>query len=286
MSLIAPKKHESVLYFRTRSKKRISTFDYRFVTRRSRQRLLGLLFIFSFSLLILNCGLDIEDPTPPSPPVWVQKSLPEEWPERGIDAHESGYIYLEWEPNPEEDIVAYNVYRAIWSAVNDSLGAYELLARRETESVPPYEYLDNQAITGVKYFYTLKAEDASGNTSKYSESIFYLLLQPISAQSMNPNNDHDRLNNQRILRWYYGSIIEMEDYCLTILSQANSLITRVRILPGNYVDGQESWGIPTDIELESGEVYQWRIDLGANYIEGYETAGSETPWATFIYADD
>ena len=50
---------------------------------------------FSLSLLTIQCGLNIEDSTPPSPPVWVQKSLPEEWPEPGIDAHESGGIFLE-----------------------------------------------------------------------------------------------------------------------------------------------------------------------------------------------
>ena len=91
--------------------------------RSSTFRLLLSLIFFNF----ISCGLDIEDPTPPSTPVWVQKSLPEIWPERGIDAHESGGIFLEWEPNPEDDIEAYSIFRAERFEEDDSLGKYELL---------------------------------------------------------------------------------------------------------------------------------------------------------------
>jgi hypothetical protein len=87
---------------------------------------LQLILFFQISFLFFQCGLDVEDPTPPPPPIWVQKSLPKEWPERGIDAHESGGISLEWESNFSEEIVAYNIYRATWYELNDSLGEYEL----------------------------------------------------------------------------------------------------------------------------------------------------------------
>ena len=99
------------------------------------------LLTFNFAFLISACGLDVEDPTPPSPPVWVQKSLPEEWPEQGIDAHESDGIYLEWEPNPDEDITAYRIHRATLYAINDSLGDYGLLTTLELESTPRLEYI-------------------------------------------------------------------------------------------------------------------------------------------------
>ena len=89
----------------------------------------GSLLVCGFSLLILNCGLDVEDPIPPSPPVWVEKSFPEEWPESGIDAHESGGIYLEWEPNPEGDIVAYKIYRSVFDEIEGVQGEYGILAR-------------------------------------------------------------------------------------------------------------------------------------------------------------
>ena len=104
-----------------------------------------LLLTFIFALVTNQCGLDIEDPTPPSPPVWVQKSLPNEWPERGIDAHESGGIFLEWEPSLQEDIVAYSVYRSIQFEELDSLGDDELIARLEVDSNMKHEYVDQQA---------------------------------------------------------------------------------------------------------------------------------------------
>ena len=112
---------------------------------------LGLLL--SISSLLSACGLDIEDPTPPSPPVWVQKSLPEEWPERGIDAHESGGIYLEWEPNPSEGILAFHIYRAQWFEDIDSLGDYTLVAQIQNETMFGFNYVDLQ-VGFNQYFYS------------------------------------------------------------------------------------------------------------------------------------
>ena len=120
------------------------------------------LLTLNFALLISACGLDIEDPTPPSPPVWVQKSLPEEWPERGIDAHESGGIYLEWYSQPEIEIMAYHVFRATWYETLDSLGDYELLASLERGSIGSTEFVDEEISILVRYFYKLKAENDSG----------------------------------------------------------------------------------------------------------------------------
>ena len=241
---------------------------------------------FHFSFLIFNCGLDVEDPTPPSPPVWVQKSLPEEWPERGIDAHESGGIYLEWESGLEEDVEWYNIYRATWYSINDSLGEYDLLTRVEAVSSPEMEYIDRSADIRTKYFYKVNAEDASGNLSLFSDSLIYSLLPQLNAEWMHPNGLNVWLNDNRTLSWLYSNAIEMEDYCLTILGSANEFVFRVAILPENYVDISESWQIPLDVPLDSGKLYQWRIDTGANYLNGRETSGSESLWATFLFAGD
>jgi hypothetical protein len=236
--------------------------------------------------LMHSCGLDIEDPTPPSPPVWVQKSLPEEWPERGIDAHESGGIYLEWEPNADEDIIAYNIYSAIWYNVNDSLGEYELLARQETESAPQLSYIYESPNMYTAYYFRIQSEDATGNESEYSESQHYSLLPKQNVITMIPNSQSSNLSPSRSLTWRYPYTIEMEDYCITILTEANELIHRVVIPPRDYVDGGESWCIPNDVMLESGEAYKWRLDTGANYIDGRETTGSESLWAPFMYTGD
>ncbi len=244
----------------------------------------GLLFIFSL-LTIQSCGLDIEDPTPPSPPQWVEKSLPEEWPERGIDAHESGGIFLEWEPNPKEDIIAYNIYRAVRYAVNDSLGGYTLLARMDRESVLDPKYIDTEVQTRTRYYYKLKAENTSNVLGEFSDSIFYLILPQLSREWMNPNGVTDILPSQRTLCWEYGFYNELEDFCLTILTEANELVSRRLLQPHNYIDEGECWIIPSDIVMNTNEVYRWRIDACAHYQDGRENSGSESHWATFLYTE-
>lgn len=240
--------------------------------------------LLTSSLLIFNsCGLDVEDPTPPSPPVWVQKSLPEEWPERGIDAHESGGIFLEWEPNPDEDILAYNIYRATWYELNDSLGIYNLLTRLETKSIAGMKYIDTKANTRTTYYYKIKAEESSENLSDYSDSLFFTTLPQISPGLMTPNGQTNSLDQDRNLSWHCYLTVEVEDYCLTIMNKSNRLVLRVNIPPNNYAGGNEFWIIPNDIVLETGEVYQWRVDTGAMYFDGRETVGSESVWAMFLY---
>ena len=140
---------------------------------------LSIFFTFNFSLLIFHCGLDIEDPTPPSPPIWVQKSLPEEWPERGIDAHELGGIFIEWQQNAEHNVSAYLIYRSEYFLMNDSLGDFNLLYRLETGNENSLEYLDSDVLLRRTYCYRLRAEDSAQNLSGYSDSIYYELLPSI-----------------------------------------------------------------------------------------------------------
>ena len=244
---------------------------------------LAALLILILSFLILSCGLDIEDPTPPSPPVWVQKSLPEEWPERGIDAHESGGIFLEWEPNPEDDISAYHIYRAKWFGGNDSLGNFDHLARLDIESQNQLEYIDLKISTRTRYYYKIKAEDISGSIGEFSDSLSFMLIPSIVSNEMVPNGLSATLDVSRLLRWEYHYFIEMENYCLTLLTSENELIIRKLFLPGDYVSGIEYWRIPDEIILDSTTIYKWRLDVSANYIEENETAGGESTWANFVY---
>jgi hypothetical protein len=248
---------------------------------------LGLLLIFHFSLLLFHsCGMDVEDPTPPSPPLWVQKSLPEEWPERGIDAHESGGIYLEWESNPEDNIVAYMIYRAEYFDANDSLGNYELLSVSEVDQGSKLEYVDESVKTKTQYYFKLKAEDSARNRSGFSDSTGFSVLRQIPGSRMNPNGLSDALNIERILIWWYDTSLEMEIYCLTLTTKSNDFITRCVFNPGDYTGGTEFFIIPNSIDLEQSQIYKWRIDASTLYVNGIETAGSESPWATFIYTGD
>jgi hypothetical protein len=245
------------------------------------------LLTFNLSFLVIHsCGLDVEDPTSPSPPVWVKKSLPEEWPERGIDAHESGGIYLEWEPNPEEIIHAYLIYRAQYYGANDSLGYYDLLSRLEINERSSLSYLDSDVSLETIYFYSMKAENESGNRSDFSDTLSFSLLPQIQIVRMRPNGLTDRINSARNLFWGYDAEIEMENYCLTITEGNNGSVYRQIFSPGNYVDGSESIELPASLALVSGAVYNWRIDTGARYINGVETSASESHWATFLYISE
>jgi hypothetical protein len=242
-------------------------------------RFFPLVFIFNFHA----CGLDIEDPTPPSPPQWVQKSLLGEWPERGIDAHESGGIYLEWKSELEEDIVAYNIYRAIWSELSDSLGDYMLVGRIETANSLDQTYIDGELANRIRYCYKLNSESNSGDISVFSDSMSYSLFPQLRSEMMTPNGQTSPLPPSRQLTWNNFYLNETQDYCLTIINMNNDVITRVVLQPRNYLSGNEFWQIPLDIEFEPGEIYKWRIDMAANYVNGRETSGSESSWATFLY---
>jgi hypothetical protein len=247
-------------------------------------RLSTLGLLLSFSLLTFHsCGLDVEDPTPPSPPVWVQKSLPEEWPERGIDAYESGGIFLEWETSTEVDIFAYIIYRAINYNIPDSIIDYQPIVRLEKKTIVNFEYIDNLAIPGLHYLYKIIAEDEAENMSIFSDSIGYSLLPIISPGSMNPNGLNQELPNDRILRWGYNYQLEMENYLLTIVSANGDLMCRTLFQPQVYTQWTESWQIPSTINFEVDQIYLWRVDTGAKYVNDRESVGSESHWAYFSY---
>ena len=249
-----------------------------------RLSILGLVFIFNFSFMLLQCGLDVEDPTPPSAPVWIQKSLPETWPEQGIDAIELGGIYLDWEDNPiSEAIVKYQLDRAEYFELSDSMGGFLILATIYPTHQRKPEYYDVTAFPLSNYYYRLKAIDDSGSSSKYSDSIAYLCLPSVPLETMSPNGVNNLLGEDRKLSWIYDYPIRVENYCVTILDTDNNLIHRQTSSPNNYAGGEAHWPIPSEISLISGKVYKWRVDFGAGYVNGRETAGSESSWASFRY---
>ena len=267
----------------------ISLFEYTLLKYFCVQRCLPkgpkiqLIVIFQISLIFFSCGLDVEVPTPPSPPTWVQKSLPVEWPERGIDAYANGGIYLEWEDDNGDNVKAYEIYRAVFFDLQDSLEDFELLVHLNLNTLQNWEYVDYEVSAGIQYCYVIRAVDQSGVFSTASDSIHYSLLTAINIANMFPNARNDQLPDDRKLRWSYNYVIEMEDYIITILSDDNELITRQIFTPQNYLGWTEYWQIADEIGLDSGAVYRWRVDVGAKYVEGVELAGSESNWATFLY---
>ncbi len=246
---------------------------------------LGLLLTINFALLISSCGLDIEDSTSPSTPQWVEKSMPEEWPERGIDAHESGGIFLEWDDIHDENINSYSIHRAQYYKDNDSLGNYSVLTQLLAGNPQGDYYVDRDVDLDVQYFYKVQSEDNTGKQSKFSDSIFYTLL-PTYLYDLRPSGYFDTLNQARELYWTSGFHIDVEDYTITILNENYEPVYRELFSPSSYTDREQSRQIPENISLIDKKIYKWRIDTGADYIDGIETAGSESPWSTFLYIDN
>ena len=245
-----------------------------------------LLLIFNFIFVTLfRCGLDVEDPTPPDPPQWVHKSLPEEWPERGIDAHESSGIFLEWEPSTaDENIKTYHIYRAVYDEMQERMGDFQILVSLDVISDSINSHLDRNISLNVRYAYKMKSEDHAGGRSDFSGTSSYTLIPAVPSWGMKPNGLNIELGSRRKLSWYYNYHIAMENYCLTIRNSDNQLITRQVFTPGTYVDSWEDWQIPDSISLVPGNHYQWRIDLHGNHAEGLERSGSESNWAWFLYS--
>jgi hypothetical protein len=244
------------------------------------------LSLILFSIINFQaCGLDIEDPTPPSQPQWVQKSQPEEWPETGIDAHETGGIFLEWEDNPGDDIIVHNIYRAKWFETIDSLGMYELLASFDPEIHAQTQYIDGTVSVRTQYHYKMNVQNTAGNISDFSESVYYSLMNSPRLELMNPNGQGDTLEINRQLTWQYHYPDENEYFYLTVLTQENELIIRKMFLPKNYLSGTEFWQIPDHIFLEPGVIYKWHVDTAAKFENGSETSGSESQTASFLYVE-
>jgi hypothetical protein len=240
--------------------------------------------VFVTTFCLYACGLDVEDSSPPSSPKWVHKSIPAAWPEHGVDAHESQGIHLEWEPNsPDEEIIEYLIYRSTYFDVSDSIGDFEFLAIRITASDPSSEYIDQSAVTGAKYHFKIKARDSGGNTSEFSAELFYTLLPQITSAAMWPNGLKSPLPVDRGLSWVYQYSVAMEDYCITILDIEDTFVWRSMFSPSNYTGNNQSWTIPVEVILNTDRIYKWRVDMGAQYVDGMETAGSESAWATFLY---
>ena len=242
--------------------------------------------IFNFSLFTLSsCGFDVEDPTPPNPPQWVPKSLPEEWPERGIDANETAGISLEWNKGSTIDEIAhFEIYRA--KQDDSEILEYTHLVSIEADDQTIYGYVDDRIPWFERFFYTISAIDDAGNRSNWGDTISYLRLPPVSLETMIPNGINKKIDENRTLSWILDYGREVEEYCITILNTDGDLILREVFFPSNYVGGREEWIIPRAIIMEDFTTYKWRVDLSAQFENGHETAGSESSWAYFVYEKD
>ncbi len=115
--------------------------------------------VLTAAVLFISCGekntiVEVEVPAdnPPSPPRSVYAT--------NYDLQ----VSICWEPNPEEDVRYYDIYRS-----TDLYGAYERIGFIEDfyPDDDPWEYCyDDVSVTnGVQYFYSVVAVDAGNNES-------------------------------------------------------------------------------------------------------------------------
>lgn len=186
----------------------------------------------------------------------------------------------EYLPNPIEDNVThYLLHRAEYFALEDSLGDFKLLSTLRSAFV----HIDRSTTVNTRYHYTLVARDGSENRSAPSDTLGYMRLAEVRSDLMLPNGLSVSLNSDRKLQWIYSYNVAMENYTITILDADNGLILRRELTPGNYIGSGEYFIVPDNIVLLSDCIYRWRVDMGGQYVEGCETAGSESDWATFLY---
>jgi hypothetical protein len=78
-------------------------------------------------------------------------------------------IELDWDDNPEGDVISYVVYRSTTSG-----GGYVLIAPNESSS----EYADSAVSYGSIYYYVIKAVDVYNDQSNYSDELMAVAAIP------------------------------------------------------------------------------------------------------------
>lgn len=120
-----------------------------------------LINLHEFSALAGNwAGADV---TPPSAPAGLTA------------AAGNGTVVLDWNDNGETDLAGYNVYRSIISGSNYTLAASLLSSS---------EFIDNDVVNGITYYYVVTALDKQLNESAISseasakpDAIFSIIIQ-------------------------------------------------------------------------------------------------------------
>ncbi len=141
--------------------------------------------ISAFIFILFGCPDYVEDPNPPAPPVFVEKTYPADLIEKGIGAYnfntenpDKNSIQLMWHPNTEDDLAGYKLYRAL--EIVDELTDFEVIETIDlstTMSGRDTFFVDTTPAELKRYYYYLTAYDLAGNNSLPSDSISYKLLK-------------------------------------------------------------------------------------------------------------
>ena len=136
--------------------------------------------------------------------VYVPMEVPADCPPsapRGVYAvNLDGYVQICWYPNPEDDIVGYDIWK------NDELyGTYNYIGTVDAEDPDPYEYCFDYDVpsNGEQFYYAVSAYDEGENLSELSyEEVSatprpegFLRLYDVAAESDSCGYDFSSLSN-------------------------------------------------------------------------------------------
>ena len=133
--------------------------------------------------LFFACSSPIEDPDPPTQPVWVNKSSPDAIIEYGIDSDNSfgERIVLMWHQNFDKDLSSYNIFRG--ELFTNSNNISSIIYEKITTIDPTQNfgldtlYYDENINKYTTYYYYLIVEDLANNKSVPSDTISYKLIR-------------------------------------------------------------------------------------------------------------
>lgn len=134
-------------------------------------------------------------------------------------------VTIWWQPNPEQDIWKYRLYRRLENQTVDSSWTREILP-------PDTSFIDTSAVTRKKYFYTLTAVDFNHNESLPSQEVH---ASPFATTLWVDDNSTGG----------DGSFASPFSTITEALSRA-SLFDTIKVLPGEY---EESVTIDRHISL-------------------------------------
>ncbi len=240
-----------------------------------------LVTVFSICLMLfLSCGKnsEVDDVNPPSPPEMIVKSMEFAQVETGVDAVPDGdWIFFEWEPNNEEDLEGYEVWRM---AEDDSLQVFELfeiLSLSQMSNADEPDYFDRTAAAGPDpntgqsrgFYYYVTAYDGDGNISAPSDTVYYKLLRKPLAASI----DSTFAN----VRWSYPYNLEMD---IKFIIRVTRQETGQYIWSAQVGSGQDPYAVPfnfdgTALLMGAGDYYL-RIDVTPSIIYDNKHSGAES----------
>ena len=231
-------------------------------------------------LLFISCGENSEenDVSAPEAPEMIVKSVEFAQIETGVDAVPEGdWIYFEWEPNDEEDLEGYEIWRM---GEDDSLQVFELieiLSLTQMANASQPEYTDRMAIVAPDpnsgdargYYYYVTAYDGSGNISSPSDTVYYKLLRKPLSVSID--------SDLETVRWSYPYNLEQDvKFIIRVVRQS----TGQHVWLVQYSVGQDPYEVSFNFDgsalLMGPGDYYLRVDVTPSIIIGNKYSGAES----------